>query len=78
MKMPVRRFRLRDAIVIYRVAQKINRNCAPHKENQQKFGRNPGVLRNGSLIFWKLATPNLNLGPVYLPASAEKRLPTAP
>jgi hypothetical protein len=78
MKMPVRRFRLRDAIVIYCVAQKINRNCAPHKKNQQKFGRNPGVLRNGSLIFWKLAPPNLNPGLVYLPASTEKRLSTAP
>jgi hypothetical protein len=67
-----------DAIVIYCVAQKINRNCASHKGNQQKFGGNPGGLRNGSLIFWKLAPPNLNLRLVHLPASAEKRLSTAP
>jgi hypothetical protein len=48
------------------------------REISKNFGRNPGVLRNGSLIFWKLAPPNLNLGLVYLPASDEKRLSTAP
>jgi hypothetical protein len=52
--------------------------CAMHKTSSQKFGRNPGGLRNGSLMFWKLTPPNLVDGLVRLPANAEKHLPPAP
>jgi len=36
------------------------------------FADNPGVLRNGSLMFWKLAPPNLILGLVRLPTNSLK------
>src|ERR1700752_4876842 len=61
--------------VIYRVAQKINRNCALHKA--AKFRKNTGALRNASLSFWKLAPPNLSFGLVHLPTDAGKAFVTS-
>src|SRR3954462_7495799 len=50
-------------------------SCATHKRGSvkyQAFAENPGVLRNGSLMFWKLAPPNLIPGRVRLPTDSLK------
>jgi len=52
---------------------KVNKFCASHKgQILRTFAVNPGGLRNGCLIFWKLSPPNLIPGLVRLPTDRPK------
>jgi hypothetical protein len=48
----------------------VKEHCATHK--YMGLAPNTGGLRNGSLIFWKLAPPNLIPGLVRLPTDSLK------
>lgn len=69
---PVRRSRLRDdPSYILRCTKNQQKLCIAQGD---RISGNPGALRNSSLIFWKLARPNLEPELVRLPTDCRKSI----